>query len=321
MIVVAGAFLSWCADDIAEITGLGRLLIGSLLLASATSLPELTVDIACVRQGTPDLAVGDLLGSCLMNLLILAVLDLTHHSRGRMFSRTSAGHALGGTASIALVSILLLSLLVEPQTRGCEWLGMGPGCLMILVGYILSIRMIFLDQRLATQPSSESSSEKNSHSRQGLVRPVIAFAVASLVILLAGPRLSTAAEGIAEQSELAKTFVGTTLVAMTTSLPELVTCWVAVRLGRLDLAIGNVFGSNAFNILILAGLDTLQPGSLLAVVSPLHGITAAFIILATCVTIMGQLYHAEKRCWVLEPDATILILLILSGLVLIYLVS
>lgn len=68
VIVVAGAFLSRCADDLAEITGLGRLLIGSVLLASATSLPEMTVDIACVRQGNPDLAAGDLLGSCLMNL-------------------------------------------------------------------------------------------------------------------------------------------------------------------------------------------------------------------------------------------------------------
>jgi len=78
VIAPAGTFLAKSADQIAEITRLGRLLVGSVLLAAATSLPELTVDISAVRQGMPDLAVGDLFGSSLMNLLILAVLDLAH---------------------------------------------------------------------------------------------------------------------------------------------------------------------------------------------------------------------------------------------------
>lgn len=321
VIVVAGAFLSRSADDIAEITGLGRLLVGSILLAGATSLPEITVDIACVRQGNPDLAVGDLLGSCLMNLLILAVLDLTNHSRGRMFSRTAAGHALGGIASISLAAILLVGMLVERQTKVHEWFGLAPGCLMIIIAYVLSIRMITLDQQIATRSVEGTTAHKSALNYRELARPVLVFAVASLAILLAGPRLSVVADKIAEHSGLAKTFVGTTLVAITTSLPELVTCWVAVRLGQLDLAIGNIFGSNAFNLLILAALDTLQPGSLLSVISPVHGITAAFMILGTSVSIMGQLYHVEKRCWILEPDATIVILLVVGSFGLIYAVS
>ena len=94
VIIVAGTFLSKYADAIAELTGLGRLLIGSVLLAGATSLPELTVDISAVRLGAVDLAVGDLLGSSLMNLLILAVVDLSYYSRGRMLSKQAAAHAL-----------------------------------------------------------------------------------------------------------------------------------------------------------------------------------------------------------------------------------
>ena len=82
IIILAGTFLTRYADAIAEITKLGRLVVGSVLLAGATSLPELTVDISAVRLGLADLAVGDLLGSSLMNLLILALLDLSHHSRG-----------------------------------------------------------------------------------------------------------------------------------------------------------------------------------------------------------------------------------------------
>ncbi|MDZ4851644.1 MAG: sodium/calcium exchanger protein [Pirellulaceae bacterium] len=87
VVALAGTFLAKSADQIAEITRLGRLLIGSVLLAAATSLPELTVDISAVRQGMPDLAVGDLFGSSLMNLLILAALDLAHRSGGKMLSR------------------------------------------------------------------------------------------------------------------------------------------------------------------------------------------------------------------------------------------
>ncbi len=85
VIVAAGVALTRFGDAIADLTGLGRLIVGSILLAGATSLPELTVDISAVRFGLPDLAVGDLMGSSLFNLLILAVADLAHRSRARCF--------------------------------------------------------------------------------------------------------------------------------------------------------------------------------------------------------------------------------------------
>ena len=82
IVAAAGTVLALSADRIAAITRLGRLLVGSLLLAGATSLPELSVDVAAVRGGLTDLAAGDLLGSSLMNLLILAGVDLAQRSRG-----------------------------------------------------------------------------------------------------------------------------------------------------------------------------------------------------------------------------------------------
>ena len=319
VMVTSGTFLSRYADQIAELTNLGRLVVGSVLLASVTSLPELSVDVASVRQGSPDLAVGDLLGSSLMNLLILALLDLTHQTRGKMFSRAASGHALGGTVSITLTAIVAIALLVDRQLGGREWLGLSPPAALVMIAYGLSVRMVFLDQRIAVRKISDQSGHvEHAAVPRRLLRPIAYFMLAALVTLLVGPRLSAAADELAVRSGLEKTFVGTTLIALSTSLPELATCWAAVRMGSLDLAIGNIFGSNAFNMLILAGLDWVQPGSLLAVVSSVHCVTAISAMLATSVTIMGQLYHVERRCWLIEPDAFVVILIVLGSLSLAY---
>ena len=88
VVVLAGSVLTRCADAIAEITKLGRLLVGSILVAGATSLPELLVNINGVRMGMADMAVGGLMGSCLFNLLILGIADMLTNSRNRMLSRT-----------------------------------------------------------------------------------------------------------------------------------------------------------------------------------------------------------------------------------------
>jgi cation:H+ antiporter len=109
------------------------------------------------------------------------------------------------------------------------------------------------------------------------------------------PFLASAADRIATLSELEHSFVGTTLLALTTSLPELVATLAAARLGSFDLALGNIFGSNSFNMLLLVPLDLLQPGPLLSLVRPLHAVTAFGVVLATSVAVMAQLYRFEKR--------------------------
>ncbi|MBM3272795.1 hypothetical protein FJY94_06045 [Candidatus Kaiserbacteria bacterium] len=327
VVVLAGTFLARSADQIAEITRLGRLLIGSVLLAAVTSLPELTVDLSAVRQGMPDLAAGDLFGSSLMNLLILAVLDLAHRSGGKMLSREAAAHALSATLSIALTALAGMAILTATRLPESSILGIGIWSWGIFVAYLLGVRMIFLDQRVSARSAADAAeaAELDKGGKQPvqppLWKPAVIFSVAATVLFLAGPRLAHAAGQLADLSGLGKTFVGTTLVALCTSLPELVASITALRMKSFDLVIGNIFGSNAFNMIMFVPLDAAHPGSLFADISPSHAVTSLAVILATTVAVLGQLYHVEKRRRVVEPDALLMLLILGGALFLVYRLS
>ena len=315
-IVFAGIFLTRAADTIAEQTGWGRLLVGGLFLASATSLPELSVGVDAIRQGMPNLAVGDLVGSALFNLLILAVLDLLHRSRQGMFSHSAAAHALSATMTNTLYVLAAIGILFGRRSGSFQVAGLGIGSVAVLVAYLLGVRLVFYDQRIAFIATEDKQRPRRDH--KALRHAIAVFLVATIATLVAAPFLSASAGRIADLSGLGKTFIGTTAVALCTSLPEIVTSYAAVRTGAFDLALGNIFGSNSFNMLLLVPLDLVQPGPLLSVVSATHAFTCLATVLITSIAVMGQLYHMERRRFFIEPDAALVILLVLGALVAVY---
>lgn len=317
VIVLAGAALTQFGEIISNRTKLGGLLVGSILIAGATSLPELAIDISAVRIGSADLAAGDLLGSSIFNLLILAVLDLTRYSHGRMLSRESAGHALSGTVSIALTAAAGIFIFLGPVLEGVTIAGIGPGSLVLVAIYGLGIRLIYYGQKSGA--SQDSGGEETEAAiprlrKLGLKGAIVGYIVAAAVILIAAPFLAKAAEDLAERSGLGGTFFGTTFVALCTSLPEVTTTFAAVRMKAFSMALGNIFGSNCFNMIIFVPLDIVHEGSLFAAVSQTHVYTALATIVITTVIILGQLYPVEKRKPFLEPDAWLAILLIVGAL-------
>lgn len=315
-VIVAGTFLAHCADAIGVQTGLGRTLAGLVLLAGATSLPELAVDCAAAWAGAPNLAVGDLLGSSLFNLLILAVMDLTVLSRGRMLSRMAAAHALSALMSIVLTAIVLLFMLLE-----IRWdYYVGPGSVTVGVVYVLLLRLIFYDQMIATQQTGQTppTGKADEETQIPLRRAIIGYLVATAVVFFVAPLLAHTAERLAEESGLGQTFVGTTLLALSTSLPEMVTTLTALRMGAIDLAVGNIFGSNSINMAILFFVDFFYAGPLLASISTTHRVTAVATILITAIATTGLLYRAERRFRLIEPDALLILVLVLGALGLVY---
>jgi cation:H+ antiporter len=305
-IVLAGTALARSADEIAEASGLGRVWIGSVLLAGATSLPELATDVAAVRMGASDLAVGDLFGSSLANMLILALIDLIPPRRG-VLQRAALDHALAAALAIALNAFAAVLVFTRPTAA---ILGVAPGSLLIFLVYVAGARAVYRH--------SVRDGAAQAPVRQSIRRPLRGFALAALFVLAAAPAFAWSARGIAEISGLGNTFVGTALVGLATSLPEVVTCLAAVRIGSFDLAVGNLFGSNALNMAILLPLDLAQPGSLFAALDPGHALSGLFAVVLMSLGLAAIVYRAKRRFAMLEPDSALIAAAYFAALWLLY---
>ena len=321
-IMIAGTKLSHYGDRIAEHSGLGRLWIGVVLLAAATSLPEMLTAVSAVLIDAPNLAVGDLFGAGLGNMLTLALIDLAHRQK-RVWQQTALDQTLIASLAVIMTGLAGLCILVRHTLPSFQ---VGLGTIAIALIYLFGMRVVFRQESMRRR--AEQLQRVVEKEEAALHRPVrtgslkqagLGFAGATVGILIAAPLLADSALGIAVETGISSTFIGTSLVAIVTSLPEMVTTFAAVRLGAFDLAVGNLFGSNAFNMAILFVADLAYwNGPLLAAVDSTHAVTAFVSILLMTVGIMGIMYRAEKRFLFVEPDSALMIAGYLLGMALIF---
>lgn len=271
LVVAAGVGLAVCADVLAERTGIGALWFGAVAVAAVTSLPELVTDISAIRRGASDLALGDLFGSSMANMAILATAALVFRAR-RLLQRAALEHVLTASLAIALTSLALLF----SNARENWPLGrfeVGPG--VIAATYVLGT--IFVRERQAAAGLIEERVPVLSLSFRSAV---FGFVVLAAAILVAGPLLARSADRLAEQTGLGETFFGSLALAFVTSLPELSTSFAAIRIGAFNLAVANLFGSNAANMAFLLPLDlAYDRGDLLAAAGPGLQVAATTAIL------------------------------------------
>jgi Ca2+/H+ antiporter len=145
VIVAAGTVLARSGDVIAARTGLGGLWVGSVLLALATSLPEITTDIAAVRLGAPDLAAGDLFGSTMANMLILALISLVPAGR-EIFQKATLDHVLHASLAVVMTCVAAITMLVRPAV---SVLRVGPASLLLVAMYAVGSRAAYRHGTLA----------------------------------------------------------------------------------------------------------------------------------------------------------------------------
>ncbi len=292
LIGFAGPVLTRYGDIIARRTGVSRSWIGLLLLATATSLPELFTGVSAVTvAAAPNIAVGDALGSCVFNLTMLVVLDAMHRD-GPMYSRMDQGHILTAGFGVILMGFAGVSLLLGRDNPDLRLLHVGVYTPIIVVLYLVAMRSAFVYEGRRPVPLAVVDSDPEITLRIAVIR----YLAAAAVVVVAGAWLPFVGVEIAEVMGWRTTFVGTLLIAGATSLPELVVTISALRLGALDMAIANLLGSNLFDVLILAIDDIFYvQGPLLSAVSATHAITAFAAVIMSGILIVALLYRPATR--------------------------
>ena len=312
VIVLAAVKLAEYGDELADRTGVGGFFIGTLLMAGATSLPELLTTINAMRLGAPNLAAGNLYGSSMFNMFMLALLDLIHR-QGRVLRLVATTHALTAGLAMVLTAATVFFLLADVDLR-LGWIGLDS--LAIIVGYVAGVRLIRGGHGPAVMAGP---GERPRIELRRVWRPLLGFAVATGVLVVATPWLVGSSAEIAAITGLGTGFVGTALLAVVTSLPELVASIAALRIGAFDLAVGNLFGSNVFNMFALGLADVFYTqGPLLARLDPAFALTGLLAILLTGMGLVGNLARLERRILFIEIDAALIILIYLAGLWLLY---
>ena len=309
VVVFTANKLAEYGDVIAVRTGLGGLVIGTVLMAAATSLPELTGSVTAFRSGLPDLAAGNFFGSSMINMPLLAVIDLFYRQTP-LFRGAAISHSL--TAALATLMTLVAVITIIGELDGAiGWVGVTS---LIMIG--LYFTGIWLLQR---ENRGGGGTEAPADDFPSLRRGLIGFGAAAAVLILVVPYLVEATVDIAGVIGLSAGFAGMVLLSFVTSMPELLAAVAAVRLGSLDLAVGNLLGSSVFNMFGLALADFfLTDGPFLNLIDPGFAFVGLLVILLINMALIANLARSERRVLFIEIDAVAILVVYVLGLFLIY---
>lgn len=251
VVVVAGINLARYGDELAEKTGWGTLWVGTILVAVSTSLPELTFSISAVwLEKSPGLALGNVFGANMINVFVIALVAL-------LFGIPNLfGDHGEETRILVKVAIGLVAIAALAGASGDFKLGPSSvGALLIAALYVWGMRQVYRAGR------TEMHVEDIPSPTGGARKAWIGFGLASLAVIVAARFLAASADSIAEITGIGASFIGVLLVSIVTTLPEGSVTVAAAFRRSYGIAMGNVYGSCAFNVFILAIADLFQPGA------------------------------------------------------------
>ena len=305
IVIIAGRKLVYHAEKLAEQKGWGGVWIGFILLALATTLPELFTSVGAVAFAkAPDLALGNILGSIAFNLFIIAILDMVH-GPGPILRKSDAGLILCGS-----ISIILSALIVVGISTGSSFTiaGIGSFSIVIVLGYMVGTRLIFSFQK---KHASDDLQIRRVNSDE---KSFLKYLTCAGFIFVASIWLVHTADGIVRETGWGETFVGALLLGIATSLPEATTTIYAVRHGKFDMAIGNILGANMLNTVIVFVCDVFLPRvSILSVVSGDNILMALLGILMTAIVMAGIIYGSKKSFLRLGWDSIGIVIVYMAG--------
>lgn len=244
-LVFGGDMLVRGSVTVAQIAGLPPLVIGLTLVGFGTSTPELVTSLQAALDGVPGIAIGNVVGSNIGNILLIlgiaALIGPIAVDR-RAFLRDGSVLAV---ASITILGVVLTGTL-----------GRGAGAMFTIL-LVLYLAYTLLSERRHTAAADVYEAEARIFTPLTLTRALVVTVAGLAVTIIGAKLLVSGAVGLAQAAGISETLIGLTIVAIGTSMPELITSIIAMRKGEGDVAFGNIVGSNIFNILGILGITAL----------------------------------------------------------------
>ncbi len=230
--------------SLAQRFNVSGLVIGLTVVAFGTSAPELAVNVIASLKGNNGLVIGNVVGSNIANILL--ILGISAMVRTLSVKSNTVWREI----PFSLISALLLAYMANDILLGSgveDKVSRADGLVMIL-GFVMFIFYTF-------KLSKKDNDEEMTVIHYGIGKSILLFVLGLIGLVVGGQWIVNGAVSIAQEIGLSESFIGFTIVAIGTSLPELATSIMAVRKGNTDIAIGNVIGSNIFNIFWVLGLS------------------------------------------------------------------
>jgi cation:H+ antiporter len=316
---MAGTRLAARADAIAERTGLGSAAVGMVLLGCVTSLPEMAIAVTATLSGAPTLTISNVLGAASINVVILAVADAAYGRRALTSTPGSPELLLQG-----VLGIVLLALVAAAATFGdVAVLGIGAWSWLMLGTYGAALWLVKASHgRQSWSPSGRlaphaADEPPPAPRRQSAARLTAETALLALAICGAGFALGRSGDAIAEQTGLGAGIVGALFLACATTLPELSTVLGAVRLRRYEMAIGDIFGTNLFNVTLIVLVDALHAGEpVMAEAGRFAAFASLLALVLTSIVVIGMIERRDRTFLRMGYDSLLVIACYAGGLAL-----
>ena len=227
--------LSYYGDVLSKQSKLGAAFIGGLLIASITSLPEFVTSLSAVIFDNPTLSFGDIVGSNMFNMFVLAVYNI-YFFKSDFFKNTSKKH---------IIECLILFI---------DYIFIIIGTFNVVIDYISVVLVIMYIAYMIFIFKSEREEEKREKKQQYII---IKFILTAFIMIILSIFLTYQADKISKiYPNFSSSSIGAILLGITTSLPEVVTTFALIKYNNFDMAISNMLGSNIFNFLVLSFADT-----------------------------------------------------------------
>jgi cation:H+ antiporter len=334
VVLLAGAAATWAAgialsrttDALDRRLGFGEALGGIVLLAIAGSLPELAITVSAAAGGHLDLAAGNLIGGIAVQTMVLVICDFTAgKERPLTYLVGALTPVLEGLLVVLLVAGVLMGALLAPSTSIA---GVSPLSVVVVLLWLGGVYVIDRARKAerwrVVMPGSRPGRTRHSQPRQAGARPyakrstgriVAIFVSACVVTLGAGVVLELSGNTLADRGGINGVIFGATVLASVTALPEISSGIAAVRLGDNALALGDIFGGNAFQLCLFLVADIVAGAAVLPTAGRLNSWLAALGAALTAIYAMGVVWRPERCIARLGPDSLLAIVVFALGIV------